>query len=91
MENPFRKLIDTIKQHAALHVSLEIKMVRPINDERRELVQLKGSGQHVKLFGTTADGIECYVEIELLGKPDELERFHFTAGKHAGLVLRTID
>lgn len=45
----------------------------------------------LKLVGITRDGIEIYIDVELIGPPRLLQQFQFAEGKHVGLVLRAID
>jgi hypothetical protein len=84
-----RSFLKTFQQNIALSAALEIKQVFPINDAKRELVKL--GGERIKLQGRTDEGVEVYIEIELIGAPELLSKFRFEAGKHAGFVLRAID
>ncbi len=87
-----KKLLGTLRQRIALHATLEIKMLTPINNTARDLVQLgEPVCEKMKMRGTTGEGIEVYVEIELIGDAGAMDKFHFELGKHVGLVLRTID
>jgi hypothetical protein len=86
------------RQNVALHVSLETKVVTQIDHKSRELVQLETAPaeantikSQLKFRGKTRDGIEVYVDIELIGPSSMLKQFQFTEGKHVGLVLRAID
>lgn len=77
------------KRHIALHTTLEIKMITPINNHSQELVQASKPRHHMKLIGKCGDGIE--VALELIGDPHALDKYQFMVGDHLGLVLRAID
>ena len=87
-----KRLFETLRHHIALHATLEVKMFELINNATRDLVRLgEPMGHKIKLRGTTGEGIEVYVDIELIGESGALDKFHFAIGKHVGLVMRTID
>ena len=87
-----QKLLETLRHRIALHATLEIKMLTSINNTERDLVKLgEPTCEKMKMRGTTGEGIEVYVEIELIGESGALDKFHFALGKHVGLVMRTID
>lgn len=76
----------------AFHASLEIKQVKTINADTRDLVKLELTcHEHLKLYGKNADGVEVYLNLELIGRRADLEKYRFDLGKHAGLVLRVIE
>ena len=83
------------KRHNALHATLEVKMITPINNNSQELVQAsKIIPRHkLKLQGTTGDGINVSLELELelIGDPNVMDKYQFMVGDHLGLVLRAID
>ena len=43
------------------------------------------------MHGISAEGIEIYINVELLGTPEMLQKYHFNEGGHAGFVLRGLD
>lgn len=94
IKNPF----GIWRQNVALHVSLETKLVTSIDSQSRGMVQLETTPEksdavksQLKFRGKTRDGIEVYVDIELIGPSNMLKQFQFEEGKHVGLVLRAID
>lgn len=81
------------KRHQALHATLEVKMITPINNGTQELVQA-GEIQpkyQLKLRGKCGDGIEVSLDLELIGDPHVLDKYQFMVGDHLGMVLRAID
>lgn len=90
-----KELFDTWRHNIALHATLEIKRISPINNNERDLVRIGAGDQNnplcLKLQGVTQDGIDVYIDVELLGTPEMLNKFRFAPGKHVGLVLRVID
>lgn len=90
-----KHLFGSQRENVALHATLETKEVKLIDDKTRGLVQfdnVKASTAAVMKFrGSTTDGINVIVDIELIGDPSLLEKFHFETGKIVGLVLRAID
>lgn len=92
IENLFNKW----RQNVALHATLVTKSVAPVDKETRTIVMLEhlpddAASVAVKFGGKTEKGIECYVNIELIGPPDLLNLFQFREGQHVGLVIRAID
>ena len=81
------------KRHNALHATLEVKMITPINNNSQELVQASEIIPRylLKLKGKSGDGVEVGLDIELIGDPHVLEKYQFMVGDHLGLVLRAID
>ena len=81
------------KRHQALHATLEVKMITPINNNSQELVQASEiiPRHQLKLQGTTGDGINVSLELELIGDPNVLDKYQFMVGDHLGLVLRAIE
>lgn len=81
------------KRHTALHATLEVKMITPINNNSQELVQASEIIPRylLKLKGKCGDGVEVGLDIELIGDPHVLEKYQFQVGDHLGLVLRAID
>lgn len=81
------------KRHQALHATLEVKMITPINNASQELVQASEiiPRYQLKLRGKCGDGINVSLDIELIGDPHVLDKYHFMVGDHLGLVLRAID
>ncbi len=81
------------KRHQALHATLEVKMITPINNNSQELVQASEiiPRHQLKLRGKTGDGIDVSLDIELIGDPYVLDKYQFMVGDHLGLVLRAID
>lgn len=81
------------KRHTALHTTLEVKMITPLNNDTQELVQASEiiPRYHLKLKGTCGDGVEVGIDIELIGDPQVMEKYQFEIGDHLGLVLRAID
>lgn len=80
-------------RHNALHATLEVKIITPINNDSQELVlasDIKPRHQ-LKLRGKTGDGIDVYLYIELIGDAQVLEKYQYMVGDHLGLVLRAID
>lgn len=76
----------------ALHATLEIKMITALNNETQEMVQLgEPTCEKMKLRGTTGNGIDVYIDMELIGSPEALDQFRFEVGHHLGMVLRLID
>lgn len=47
--------------------------------------------EEIKMYGISAEGIEIYINVELLGRPETLQKYRFQQGGHAGLVLRVIE
>jgi hypothetical protein len=87
-----KQLIDTWRHNIALHATLEIKRISPINNNEREIVTMSvGNPERLKLQGKADEDVDLYCEIEILAKPDVLKKFKFAPGKHVGLVLRVID
>lgn len=93
-----KNLFHPWRQNVALHATLITKEVIRIDGNTRDMVPLDNSvsAQQVtslklKCPGRTQDGIEVFVNIELIGPPYLLQQFQFKEGKHVGLVLRTID
>ena len=81
------------KRHTALHATLEVKMITPINNNSQELVQASDiiPRHQLKLRGKTGEGIEVSLDLELIGDFHVLEKYQFLVGDHLGLVLRAID
>lgn len=76
----------------SLHATLEIKMITVVNNSSQELIKLgHPTKEKMKLRGTTGNGIDVYIDMELIGSPDELAQFRFEVGHHLGMVLRLID
>lgn len=89
-----KSLLDTWRHNIALHATLEIKRIDPINHNEREIVTLVGQASDIiKLQGANDEGIDVYIniEVEVLARPDLIRKYKFAVGKHAGLVLRAID
>jgi hypothetical protein len=90
-----KKLWNTWRHSIALHGTLEIKMVMPINNDVKNIVQIEAEevnvGEKIKMRGLNHDGLEIYVVIELIGKKELIERYHFEVNKHVGIVIKTID
>lgn len=79
-------------RHHALHATLAIRSVTPFNNAERDVVQMGGTvKEEIKMQGISAEGIEIYINVELLGKPETLQKYQFKQGGHAGFVLRVID
>lgn len=79
-------------RNLALHATLEIKMITVINNASQKLVKLEQpTKEKMKLRGTTGNGIDVYIDMELVGSPMDLEQFRFEVGHHLGMVLRLID
>lgn len=87
------------RPNIALHATLEIKSLKRIDNDSRDLITFhtpSESGEplarsQIKFQGKTKDGIDAYVNIELIGNPDMLALFKFKPGSHVGLVIRAID
>ena len=83
----------------AISVILEVRGVYTINEDRKKLVRLnlleqettKIIGEHVKLKGITSNGIEVYLDLELIGSKAQIDAMKFARGQHAGVVIRLID
>lgn len=83
----------------AITAMLEVRAVTAINEGRKKLVRLKLDeqntkqtvGEHVKLRGTTSNGIEVYLDLELIGSQAQIDAFKFAPGQHVGVVIRLID
>ncbi len=90
-----KKLWNTWRHTIALHGTLEIKMVTPINQDRQSLIQMETKedavGEIIKMRGVNQDGLEIYVVIELIGRKELISQYRFETQKHVGIVLRTID
>jgi hypothetical protein len=93
-----RNLFLPWRQNVALHATLDTKEIIRVDNATRDLVQLDNAepeprmtSAKIKFLGKTSDGIEVYVNIELIGPPHRLQQFKFTEGKHVGMVLRAID
>jgi hypothetical protein len=86
-----KQLVTTHRQNIALALILDIKQITPINNNARDLVKIGDSAEGIKLQGVTDEGINVYIEIELIGDPALLKKYRFEIGKHAGFVLRAID
>lgn len=87
-----KEFLDTWRHNIALHATLEIKRISPINNNERQIVRMEvGAPERLKLQGQTTDGVDIYIDLELLGTQEMLRKFRFEAGKHVGLVLRVID
>ena len=80
-------------RHNALHATLAIRSVTPFNNAERNVVQLDSNTakEEIKMHGISAEGIEIYINVELLGTPEMLQKYHFNEGGHAGFVLRGLD
>lgn len=91
MERRRRRLMT--KRHHALHATLEVKMITPINNDTQELVQASEiiPRYQLKLRGTNGEGIDVSLDLELIGDPHVLDKYQFMVGDHLGLVLRAID
>ena len=63
------------KRHHALHATLEVKMITPINNNSQELVQASEIIPRylLKLKGKSGDGVEVGLDIELIGDPRIME------------------
>lgn len=86
------------RQNIALHATLMTKEVIRIDANTRHLVPMDNqpsaenlASLKLKCPGKTQDGIEVFVNIELIGAPHLLHQFKFKEGQHVGLVLRAID
>lgn len=87
------------RQNVALHATLDTKEIIHIDDHQRDLVPMNNAtaqdsastSAKIKFLGKTADGIDCYINIELIGPPHRLTQFKFEEGKKVGIVIRTID
>lgn len=99
-----KNLFHPWRQNVALHATLITKEVIRIDGNTRDMVPMDNqpSADPVRLAeqvtslklkcpGKTHDGIEVFVNIELIGPPYLLQQFQFAEGKHVGLVLRVID
>ena len=76
-----------------MHATLEVKMITAINNKTQELVHASEilPRHQLKLRGKTGEGIDVYLDIELIGDSQVLEKYQFMVGDHLGLVLRAID
>lgn len=82
----------TIHNNLALHATLEIKMITVLNNDTQKIVKIgEPTREQMKLRGTTGEGIDVYLEMELIGSQDALNRFRFEVGHHLGMVLRLLD
>lgn len=80
------------KRHTALHATLEVKMITPINNNSQELVKASDIPRYqIKLYGKSGEGIDVSLDLELIGDPNVLDKYQFLVGDHLGLVLRAID
>jgi hypothetical protein len=86
-----KQFLKTWRHNVALSAMLEIKRVTPINSKLRDHIKIGNIQEGIKLQGKTDEGVEVYIEIELIGAPELLNKFRFEAGKHAGFVLSAID
>ncbi len=87
-----RNLFAPWRHNVAIHATLITREVTPIDGATRELVAMdNGEKIHMKFRGETNDGIEVFVDLELIGPPELLKQFQFKHGQHAGMVLRAID
>ncbi len=86
-------MVNASGRHIALHATLEVKMITPLNNATQELVQASEiiPRYQLKLKGTCGDGIEVALDIELIGDPHVMEKYQFELGDHLGLVLRAIE
>lgn len=83
----------------AISVILEVRAVTAIDEGRKTLVRLNlhdqktknTVGEHVKLRGTTSNGMDVYLDLELIGSKAQIDAFRFVRGQHAGIVIRLID
>ena len=81
-----------LQNNLALHATLEIKMITIMNNDTQKVVKLgEPTRELMKLRGTTGEGIDVYLDMELIGSPEALNRFRFEVGHHLGMVLRLID
>ena len=79
-------------RYGALHATLAIRSVSPFNNAERDVIKMENTvKEEIKMHGISAEGIEIYINVELLGRPETLKKYNFTEGGHAGFVLRVID
>ena len=79
-------------RHSALHATLVIRSVTPFNNAQRDVIKMNNTvKEEIKMHGISGDGVEIYINVELLGRPETLQKYNFTQGGHAAFVLRLID
>lgn len=76
----------------AFHATLEIKQIKRINADTQDMVRLKlACHDHLKMRGKNSEGVEIYLDLELIGTREDLDKYHLDLGNHAGFVMRVVE